>query len=110
MDAFVALTDDYAAAVPLGRDALRRLRLDTISARERLRWLWQGCVLALELWDDESAYALSQHHLQIARKTGALTELPLALGSHTPILVFRGELSAVRQPPDADAIRIDVRP
>jgi DNA-binding CsgD family transcriptional regulator len=94
LDAFVALTDDYAAAVPLGRDALRKLCQDTISTRERLRWLWQGCVLALELWDDESAYALSQHHLQIARRTGALTELPLALGSHTPILVFCGELSA----------------
>ena len=94
LDAFVALTDDYAAAVPLGRDALRRLRLDTVSARKRLRWLWQGCVLALELWDDESADVLSHHHLQMARETGALTELPLALGSRTPILVFRGELSA----------------
>jgi DNA-binding CsgD family transcriptional regulator len=94
LDAFVALTDDYAAAVPLGRDALTRLRRDPSSARENLRWLWQGCVLALELWDDESAYDLSGHHLQLARGTGALSELPLALGSRTPILVFRGELAA----------------
>jgi hypothetical protein len=50
-------------------------------------------VLALELWDDESAYVLSERHLQVARKTGALTELPLALGSHTPILVFCGEIA-----------------
>ena len=88
------LTDDYATAVPLGRDALTRLRRDPSSARENLRWLWQGCVLALELWDDESAYDLSGHHLQLARKTGALSELPLALGSRTPILVFCGELAA----------------
>lgn len=94
LDAFVALTDDYARAVPLGRDALRGLRRDLVSVPGKLRWLWQGCVLALELWDDESAYALSEHHLRMARTTGALTELPLALGSHTPILVFRGELSA----------------
>jgi DNA-binding CsgD family transcriptional regulator len=94
LDAFVALTDDYAAAVPLGRDVLRKLRGDTMSTRERLRWLWQGCVLALQLWDDESAYVLSERHLEIARTTGALTELPLALGSRTPILVFCGELSA----------------
>jgi DNA-binding CsgD family transcriptional regulator len=94
LDAFVALTDDYAAAIQLGRHALRKLRRDTIETRERLRWLWQGCVLALELWDDEGAYDLSRHHLQMARKMGALTELPLALGSHTPILVFCGELSA----------------
>jgi DNA-binding CsgD family transcriptional regulator len=93
LDAFVALTEDYASAVPVGRDALARLRGDTNPAGERLRWLWQGCVLALELWDDESAYVLSQRHLQVARKNGALSELPLALGSHTPILVFRGELA-----------------
>ena len=94
LDAFVALTDDYATAVPLGRDALTRLRRDPSSARENLRWLWQGCVLALELWDDQSAYDLSGHHLQLARQTGALSELPLALGSRAPILVFCGELAA----------------
>jgi DNA-binding CsgD family transcriptional regulator len=93
LDAFVALTENYASAVPVGRDALTRLRGDTNLAGERLRWLWQGCVLALELWDEESAYVLSQRHLQVARKSGALSELPLALGSHTPILVFRGELA-----------------
>jgi DNA-binding CsgD family transcriptional regulator len=94
LDAFVMLTEDYAAAVPLGRDALTKLRRDPGSARENLRWLWQGCVLALELWDDESAYDLSGHHLRMARKIGALSELPLALGSRTPILVFCGELTA----------------
>ena len=93
LDTFVTLTEDYAAAVPVGRDALARLRTDANPAGERLRWLWQGCVLALELWDDDSAYLLSERHLQVARKTGALTELPLALGSHTPILVFCGELA-----------------
>jgi DNA-binding CsgD family transcriptional regulator len=94
LDAFSALTDDYDTAIPRCRDALQKLRGVNISTRERLRWLWQGCVLALELWDDESSYVLSERHLQIARKTGALSELPLALGSRTPILVFCGELSA----------------
>src|SRR6516164_2806099 len=94
LDAFVTLTDDYATAVPLGRDALIRLRRDPSSATENLRWLWQGCVLALELWDNESAYDLSGHHLRLARQTGALSELPLALGSRTPILAFCGELAA----------------
>ena len=94
LDAFVALTEDYATAIPLGWGALSRLRRDPSSAIQNLRWLWQGCVLALELWDDESAYDLSGHHLQLARQTGALGELPLALGSRTPILVFCGELAA----------------
>jgi DNA-binding CsgD family transcriptional regulator len=77
----------------VGQNALAKLRGDTNPAGERLRWLWQGCVLALELWDDDSAYVLSQRHLQVARKAGALSELPLALGSHTPILVFCGQLT-----------------
>jgi DNA-binding CsgD family transcriptional regulator len=94
LDAFVALTDDYATAVPMGKNALARLRHNPSSARDNLRWLWQGCVLALELWDDQSAYALSDHHLQMARQAGALSELPLAFGSRTPVLVFCGELTA----------------
>jgi ATP/maltotriose-dependent transcriptional regulator MalT len=73
---------------------LRVLRRDPISGPDSLRWLRQGCVLALELWDDESAHALSQDHLRTARSTGALAELSLALGSHTPVLVFCGELPA----------------
>jgi DNA-binding CsgD family transcriptional regulator len=94
LDAFVALTEDYASAVPVGRKALAKLRSDTNPTGQALRWLWQGSVLALELWDDDSAYLLSGRHLEVARKTGALSELPLALGSHTPMLVFCGELAA----------------
>ncbi len=94
LDAFVALTQDYASAVPRGLAALAELRAGLGATSPAMRWLWQGCVLALELWDDESAYALSQRHLDLARRSGALTELPLALGSHTPVLVFCGELSA----------------
>ena len=94
LDAFVALTDDYATAVPVGTHALTRLGQDPTLARENLRWLWQGCVLALELWHDQSAYVLSGHHLQLARQAGALSELPLAFGSRTPVLVFCGEFTA----------------
>ena len=93
LDAFSGLTEDYGTAIPACRKALRQLRDDEISSIDRLRWLWQGCVLALEVWDDESAYSLSYRHLQIARQKGALTELPLALGSRTPVLAFCGEFS-----------------
>jgi DNA-binding CsgD family transcriptional regulator len=58
-----------------------------------LRWLWQGGVIALELWDDENAFSLSQRGVQIARETGTLSELALALSAHIPVLVFCGELS-----------------
>jgi len=94
LDGLVALTDDYQTGVPLCREALQKLSSERSSPKERLRWLWQGCVVALELWDDESAYLLSHHNVQIAQKTGTLSELALALSARTPVLVFCGELSA----------------
>jgi DNA-binding CsgD family transcriptional regulator len=94
LDALVALAEDYDMAVPPCRQALQRLSDEKIAPKERLRWLWQGCVVALEMWDDESAYFLSRHSVQIARETGTLTELALALSARTPVLVFCGELAA----------------
>jgi DNA-binding CsgD family transcriptional regulator len=94
LDALVALGDDYGSAVPLCREVLRRLSGETTSARERLRWLWQGCVLALEIWDDEHARALSRSSVEIARETGTLSELALALSARVPILVLCGDLDA----------------
>ena len=94
LDALVALTDDYGTGAPLCQDALRELSGDKISPEERLRWSRLGCAVALELWDDESAYLLSQHSVRIARETGTLSELALALDVGTAVLVFCGELSA----------------
>jgi DNA-binding CsgD family transcriptional regulator/tetratricopeptide (TPR) repeat protein len=85
LDAFTALTGDYRAALPACRAALGRLHGAEVSVRE----LRQGCVLALELWDDDGAYRLSERHLRVARATGALGDLPAV-----PVLVLCGELSA----------------
>ena len=94
LDALVGLADDFATAVPLCRRALQKLRGETISPQERLRWLWQGCVVALEVWDDESAFALSEQSVRVARETGTLSELALALSARAPVLVFCGDFSA----------------
>jgi DNA-binding CsgD family transcriptional regulator len=94
LDGLVALTDDYRTGVPLCREAFQKLSSDRMSPKERLRWLWLGCTVALELWDDESAYLLSHRSARIARETGTLNELLLALRTSTPVLVFCGELSA----------------
>jgi DNA-binding CsgD family transcriptional regulator len=92
LDALVALADDYHTAVPRCREALQTLSGEGVSPKERLRWLWQACVVALEVWDDESAYVLSHRSVDIARETGTLSELALALSARTPVLVFCGEL------------------
>ena len=96
LDALVGLSDDYGVAVPLCRRAVDRLSGKDASNQERLRWLWQGSVLALEMWDDEHASSLSGSSVEIARETGTLSELALALTARTPILVFCGDLAAAR--------------
>jgi ATP/maltotriose-dependent transcriptional regulator MalT len=73
---------------------VRRLSGEKTPTRERLRWLWQGSVLALEIWDDERARALSSLSVEIAHETGTLSELALALGARVPILVLCGDLDA----------------
>ena len=94
LDALVALADDYATAVPLCRAAVKRLAGEKASAKDRLRWLWQGCVVAFEIWDDEHASSLSRSSVEIARATGTLSELALALSARAPMLVFCGDLTA----------------
>ncbi|MDQ3893410.1 MAG: LuxR C-terminal-related transcriptional regulator, partial [Actinomycetota bacterium] len=94
LDAYVALADDYAAAVPVCRNALQRLSTAELPPEERLRWAWYGIVIALELWDDESAYVLSRQYLELARRAGALSELGRALTSCSTIVVFSGEFES----------------
>ncbi|MDA0158866.1 AAA family ATPase [Solirubrobacter ginsenosidimutans] len=92
LDALVALAEDYDSAVPRCRAAVQRLSGEEASDTERLRWLWQGCVIALEVWDDDHARSLSRSSVDIARETGTLAELALALSAYAPILVFCGDL------------------
>jgi DNA-binding CsgD family transcriptional regulator len=94
LDGLVALAYDYPAAVPSCRAAVQKLTSDWHLPPDQLRRLWQGCIVALEIWDDERAYVLSQHHMDLARESGALSEVALALSSRTPVLVFCGELSS----------------
>jgi len=85
--------DGYAAGVPMLRRALAAFG-DSMSTEEELRWLWLGCVAAMRLWDGDSWGALSARHVRLARETGALSELPLALISRTCMLLFAGDLTA----------------
>ncbi|MFF5297458.1 ATP-binding protein [Paractinoplanes globisporus] len=94
LQGLIALAGDYATAAPACLAAVRRMADGWTAPPDQLRRLWQGCVVAIEVWDDESAYVLSQGHVEIARRTGALSEVALALSSRTPVLVFSGELAA----------------
>lgn len=83
----------YAAAVPDLRDALVAFG-NGMSPDEELRWMWLINQAALHLWGDDHWEPLSTRYLQLARTTGALSELPLALSTRAMMLSFAGDLTA----------------
>jgi ATP/maltotriose-dependent transcriptional regulator MalT len=86
--------DGYSAGVPMLRQALTAFG-GGMPAGEELRWLWLGSVAAaIRVWDHDRWDALSARHVQLARETGTLSELPLALTSRACALLFAGELTA----------------
>jgi DNA-binding CsgD family transcriptional regulator len=94
LDGLIALlTDTYVAAAPILRQTHRAFG-DEMSHNEQLRWMWGGTVSAMHLWDDEAWELLASRHLQLVRETGALGDLPIALGHRGQMHVFAGELTA----------------
>jgi DNA-binding CsgD family transcriptional regulator len=82
----------YSAGLPILQQALSAFGRE-MSAEEELRWLWLACIAALHLWDDDRWDVLSRRHVELARETGALSELPLALSSRVFMQLFAGELT-----------------
>jgi DNA-binding CsgD family transcriptional regulator len=96
LDGVVANFDEgYEAGVPLLQQALSAFG-NGMSADEELRWHWLVTLAALHLWDDERWDTLSDRYVRLARATGALSELPLALSTRAYVLLFAGDLAAVR--------------
>jgi DNA-binding CsgD family transcriptional regulator len=82
-------TRGYAAGAPMLKRALTASPGRTISSEDALRWM-----AAIDLWDDQMWEVLATRHLQLARETGALTELPFALNARSAGHTFAGELPA----------------
>ncbi|MFG1930046.1 AAA family ATPase [Mycobacterium sp. NPDC048908] len=83
----------YPAAVADLRAALTTFGED-MTPDEELRWMWLINLAALHLWDDDHWDPLSARYLELARTTGALSELPLALSTRAMLLLFAGDLTA----------------
>jgi DNA-binding CsgD family transcriptional regulator len=75
------VTEGRARATPTLKQAVRAFRNDDLSTGDRLRWLWLAGRVTQDLWDDESWEVLCTQHVRLARQTGALTVLPIALRS-----------------------------
>ena len=94
LDALATLfSDAYESAVPMLRRAQAAFSSDE-SAIEQLRWLWLATIASVQLWDDTGWELLSERHVRLARRTGALSDLPLALTQRVYMHLLAGELTA----------------
>jgi DNA-binding CsgD family transcriptional regulator len=94
LDGWAALfADGCATAAPALQEALRKFTDGMVGADE-LHLLWLATITAPVVWDDARWEALSRGHVELARNSGALSELPLALNSRIYIHLFKGELDA----------------
>ena len=94
LDALAVLfTDGYVPAMTIRRRALDAFIAMDIGPEE-LRWLWVASTVAPDMWDDESWRVLATRHVEVARATGSLAELALALNSRVVVHLFSGELDA----------------
>jgi DNA-binding CsgD family transcriptional regulator len=84
-----------AAATPTLREALTQLE-DPMTAANQLPLFWLITITAPVVWDDARWDVLSGLHVELARGSGALGELPLALNSRVYIHLFRGELETAQ--------------
>jgi DNA-binding CsgD family transcriptional regulator len=92
------LTAGYAAAAPALTRALEMLLDANADPEEPDRWLWLaggrvGVLVAVEVWDAEALRALAARQAQLARDTGALVHLQLALSFLARSHLLAGELA-----------------
>ena len=87
------ITDGYASGVPMLKEALGALRRVEVSDDEQLRCSLLAYRSAVDLWDDESWYLLSNRYVELARAGGALPTLHFALNALIVAHSFAGERS-----------------
>jgi DNA-binding CsgD family transcriptional regulator len=92
LDGWAALfADGCAAAAPTLQEALAEFGHPAVAA-DQLHLLWLVTITAPVVWDDARWEELSRRHVELARSSGAVSELPLALNSRAYVHLFRGEL------------------
>jgi len=106
LDGLALLTHEgYFTAAPALMVALRAFRDEPLSEEEELRWLWLACRTARALADDEAWDELTARHLELARRTGAFSLLPVALTDRVVVeLIFGRYGVATSLAAEADAV------
>ena len=88
--------DGYPAAAPLLRRGLAAWAAwaGEVSAQEEMRSLWMAGIAAERIWDEDGYQRMAARYVELARGTGSLSELPLALLHRGHMHLFAGELTA----------------
>ena len=93
-------TGGYPAAAPHLSKALDQAREAEIDAEDIGDWLWlagnrASGIIAVEVWDFDTAHELALRQDRMARETGALVQLQFALNFRANLLCLTGDLQAV---------------
>ena len=86
-------TEGYTAGAPALKVALRAFRDASLSEEEELHWLWLACHIARALGDDAAWDELTARQVELARRAGALSVLPVALDDRIHVDLFGGRLA-----------------
>ena len=87
------VTDGYTSGTPVLKEALSAFRAEDLGIEERLRWSWLAGRAAGFIWDYDSWDVLTALQVQAARDAGALTVLPLSLGTRAALHLYSGNLA-----------------
>ena len=87
------VTDGYTSGTPVLKEALSAFRAEDLGIEERPRWSWLAGRAAGFIWDYDSWDVLTALQVQAARDAGALTVLPLSLGTRAALHLYSGNLA-----------------
>lgn len=105
------ITEGYLASVPSLRRAVHAFQHESLSSPDSImHWLWMASPIAQEtaaheLWDAEAWHALSSRTVELARESGTLAALPVALVYRAGVHLHAGEFDEASELiAEADAI------
>jgi len=106
LDGLALLTrEGYVAGAPALKVALRAFRDEPLSEEDELRWLWLASRIARALADDGALDELTARQLELARRAGAFSLLPVALTDRMFVELLAGRIGvATSLAAEADAV------
>jgi DNA-binding CsgD family transcriptional regulator len=90
------ITDGFKSGTAVLKRALCAFRSDDLSTEERLRWSWVAGGTAGFIWDHDTWDVLTARQERLAREVGALSVLPIALGTRVGVCLYAGDVAGAR--------------